>query len=276
MQPKAEPKVREGFHLTSDGPPLPPGAKAGSKSAFTIPDGSPFTPNPGSSLSLAQLTFRPTLYENEEGGYSDLSTRMPRATEEGEQVQEPESPVGEGPPIVDVMPDNSRNSRGPGKLYGRSLIDDLENRKAEIRGKRRVFTGDERPSMMARSSTYNTLIDPASLQRPASQHMDSSNSGASLGRRKTLLNLDGPNEGNGLDTRKSQLALGPRVSNVKSTFGVDTLWEREMAKLRAMEAADKAEQPKEESPSGSPLEKENQDLSPAPVLPEIQRASTKR
>jgi hypothetical protein len=129
--------------------------------------------------------------------------------------------------------------------------------------------------MMARSSTYNTLIDPASLQRSTSQHMDSSNSGASLGRRKTLLNFDDA-KGDGPDSRKSQLAPEPRASNVKSTFGVDTLWEREMAKLRAMEATDRAERAKEESPAGGPLDKENQVPSPTPVLPEIQRASIKR
>lgn len=87
---------------------------------------------------------------------------------------------------------------------------------------------------MTRSSTHSTLIDPNSLNRPVSGRMDTSNSSQTLARRKTLLNFDdklAPPE----PMRKST-AFGPRTSNVKSVFGKDHIWEREMAKLQEMQA----------------------------------------
>jgi hypothetical protein len=88
--------------------------------------------------------------------------------------------------------------------------------------------------MMIRSSTHSTFIDPNSLNRPVSQRMNTSNSGQTLARRKTLLNLD-----DGLsppEPMRKSTAFGPRSSNVKSVFGKDHIWEREMTKLREMEA----------------------------------------
>lgn len=148
-----------------------------------------------------------------------------------------------------------------------------------------MFAGDERPSMMARSSTHKSLVDPNSLNRPVSQGLDNSNSSQGPTRRKTLLNFDedrlappGPN-------RKST-ALGPRASNVKSVFGTDHIWEREMAKLREMEAREReaaglsAEPPTTPgtNSNGDPSETLPRPLSQAPsnLLPEIPKVSARK
>lgn len=109
----------------------------------------------------------------------------------------------------------------------------------------RVFTGDQRPSMMARNlQRASTLIDPASLQaRPTNQRLSSYGSQEpkqAVGNRnsvsiKPLLNFE--------DGSK---ALQPSTSanrniGARSVFGVDTLWEREMAKLHEMQALEKIE-----------------------------------
>src|SRR6266852_4245061 len=99
----------------------------------------------------------------------------------------------------------------------------------------RVFTGDDRPSMMARGPRQqsSTLIDPTSLnQRPTSQNMLSgSEARPNLARRgsrggKPLLNFDE-------DRSPGLQAASPAVgqNKTRSVFGVDTLWEREMTKL---------------------------------------------
>jgi len=128
------PTVRGGFQLSRDGPPLPAGARSVRKSmAFEEPP-NPFTPNSRASLSLAQLTFRSGLH-TEDIGYSE-NVAMPRATTDGEQVRLP-SPEPEEIPTIPAPPEEKKDRRGPGKLYGKSLIDDLEARKAVMRGKRR-------------------------------------------------------------------------------------------------------------------------------------------
>ena len=102
-----------------------------------------------------------------------------------------------------------------------------------------VFTGDERPSMMARQRT-STLIDPASLQtRPMSKQLSSSGPQA-LGRQnsmsmKPLLNFNDEDKG----LRPPPVA--GRLPTSRSVFGVDTLWEREMAKLKEIEAQEARE-----------------------------------
>ena len=133
------PTVRDGFHLSRDGPPLPAGARAARKSmAFEeLPPPNPFTPNSRATLSLAQLTFRSGLH-SQDIGYSE-NVGVPRATADGEQVKPP-SPEPEEIPIITTPPEEKKNRKVPGKLYGKSLIDDLEARKAEMRGKRRYFT----------------------------------------------------------------------------------------------------------------------------------------
>ncbi|TDL29385.1 hypothetical protein BD410DRAFT_779783 [Rickenella mellea] len=250
---------RDGFLMSSDGPPLPPGARTSRSitalqpsTSLNVPVASnSFTANPRLSLSASQLLFRNTLMVGgqRDVAYVDIDGRLKRAQEDGEQVEQewPEEVKPEVDTEVDavVIPveEDDKQRRPPGKLYGKSLIDDLEFRKTQIRSKQRVFTGDQRPSMMDRRVTRSsTLIDPASLQpRPQSQHMDSFNSAKSrqsLVRRgsrnsKPLLNFeDDPGVGE----------LGPSTSvRGKSVFGVDTLWEREMAKLKQIEAVEAVE-----------------------------------
>ncbi|KAJ7180069.1 hypothetical protein C8R43DRAFT_386026 [Mycena crocata] len=108
--------------------------------------------------------------------------------------------------------------------------------------------------MMARPQAQrkSTLIDPASLQarpisqgRPLTQHMgsfDSQGSQQALGRKnslnsKPLLNFED-------DDKMLRPGPGPRggPSNSRSVFGVDTLWERELVKLKEIEAREKIEE----------------------------------
>ena len=139
--------------------------------------------------------------------------------------------------------------------------------------------------MMARSSTHSTLIDPNSLNRPVSQRMDTSNSGQGLVRRKTLLNLDEDKLAPSGPMRKSA-TFGPRVSNVKSVFGTDHIWEREMDKLRKLEAREKevagqSAEPLATTEATSDLHPS--ELSPRPqsqatssLLPEITKVSARK
>ncbi|GLB33794.1 hypothetical protein LshimejAT787_0106780 [Lyophyllum shimeji] len=243
-------RIRDGFQST-DGPPLPPGARSSRRisAAFSAMESPPiasnsFTPNALAALSLSQRTFRNTL-GGQRDSYMD-GPGLPRATAEGEQAQL-ETELEEVPVVPVSNLEGYSTGRPAGKLYGKSLIDDLENRKAQMRNKQRVFTGDERPSMMARGSLYqrsNTLIDQAALQsRPASQHMPSFGSQGSqqaLGRRnssniKPLLNFEE-------DDKPAAKAPGARLPSGRSVFGVDTLWEKEMAKLKEIEAKEKQEE----------------------------------
>ncbi|KAG6850042.1 hypothetical protein H0H93_002051 [Arthromyces matolae] len=299
--PPTNEKLRDGFELSTDGPPLPPGARSSRRlssvlSPMEVPSlaSNSFTPNPLSSLSLSQMTFRNTLrIDGQRDSY--VNTELPRATTDGEQAQfEPD--VDEIPIVAVTDADEPfKTNRPAGKLFGKSLIDDLENRKAQMRSKQRVFSGDDRPSMMARTSTQrsSTLIDPATLQsRPASQHLHSFGPPASqqaLGRRnsvKPLLNFD--------DETNSRLPHG------RSVFGVDTLWEREMVKLKEIEAREKQEEDEREirdATEGAKKKKKRKDRSKAsrprpesgtfspntepkvsvepPVLPDIPRAVKK-
>ena len=141
-------KVREGFRLSTSGPPLPPGART-SRPISAAYDQFPmashmFTPNPRLNLSLAQLAFRNTLLVGGERdvAYSDIDRVLPRATEDGEQMhmldeeevndygtQERPGPVFANEPM--------QTGRPAGKLFGKSLIDDLESRKLNMRNKQR-------------------------------------------------------------------------------------------------------------------------------------------
>ena len=74
--------------------------------------------------------------------YADIDERLKRATEDGEQVtldvEEPPvvaQPTGTPLPEPPVSP-----GRPPGKLYGKSLIDDLQARKAEMKAKQRYVS----------------------------------------------------------------------------------------------------------------------------------------
>ncbi|KAG2367393.1 hypothetical protein BDR07DRAFT_1326932 [Suillus spraguei] len=256
---------RIGFETSTDGPPLPPGARSANRSStsltnYTTPLSAPiasnsFTPNPRASLTLSQLAFRNTLVVGGQRdiAYSDIDRRLPRAMKDGEQAkfeeleEEEESPVPVSIPLPPVPPPTEIEIKRPaGKLYGRSLIDNLEHRKAEIKQKARVFTGDERPLMMVRGQIRrsSTLIDPQTLGRPPSQNLDTAitpNPRQSLLRRNSsggrpLLDMDGEKAPTNLGPGAGQL-----LSKSRSVFGVDTLWDLEMVKLSKMEAEEKAE-----------------------------------
>jgi len=163
---------------------------------------------------------------------------------------------------------------------------------------------------MSRAHRSSTLIDPASLHaRPVSQHVNSlppQGSQQPLGRKnslniKPLLNFDG-------DQQHPTINLAAdNTRNVRSVFGVDTIWEREMAKLQEIEAEEKAQadeiQKREEAsqskkrkgrrkgkgkskeddpelmqyvPSTEPHNDPSRVSMDPPVLPSIQKATTRR
>jgi hypothetical protein len=141
---------REGFEITADGPPLPHGARSNSSNRLTsgglgtAPGSVPiasnsFTPNPRASLTLSQLTFRNTLMVGgqRDVAYEDIDTGLRRATEDGEQIIDETLEEEPARPVTVVVDEPEGNNRPPGKLYGRSLVDVLEQRKAVMRSKQR-------------------------------------------------------------------------------------------------------------------------------------------
>ncbi|KAL1730723.1 hypothetical protein EV714DRAFT_272458 [Schizophyllum commune] len=251
--PPAPPITRDGFILSSDGTPLPPGARASRRAsalhAFGIdPSAIPvasnsFTPNPRANLTLSQLTFRNNLAVDgqRDVAYADIDASLPRATHDGEQIELEDPPVQPDVARPASVSASQLPARGPGKLFGVSLIDHLEQRKAEMRSKQRVFTGDNRPTMMARGQLQRqtTLIDPNTLNiRPQTQRMSSYQSAPDIMRRQS--------QGKPLVDMTAEGLTPPRAlgqpSAVRSVFGVDTLWEREMAKVKEIEAQEAAEE----------------------------------
>lgn len=147
-------QTRDGFELTTDGPPLPPGARTAARASTAsllspsfdageqLGDG--FTPNPRASLTLSQLMFRNTLMVDgqRDVAFKDIEDKynLRWATEEGEQVAmdiQESTPAIPTMEVTDVDAEAPRDKRAPGKLYGKSLIDDLEARKAQMKGKQR-------------------------------------------------------------------------------------------------------------------------------------------
>ena len=127
--------IHEGFEDTIGARPMPPGAKTtglqpGSTMFGTGEQGIGFTPNPRSSMSPAQPTFRNTLMAGGEKdvAFADIEANLQRAEEEGVQVD-----VGLGP---EEAPEPPR--RAPGKLYGHSVMDALEARKNQLKGQTAV------------------------------------------------------------------------------------------------------------------------------------------
>ena len=150
LQPVVRP--HSGFVTSTDGPPLPPGARSARPSSQVELTPAPvasnsFTPNPRASLTLSQLAFRNALVVGGQRdiSYADIDSRLPRAAREGEQVkfeieeEEPEeSPPPVSIPLPPVPPPTEIELKRPaGKLYGWSLIDNLEHRKAEMKQKAR-------------------------------------------------------------------------------------------------------------------------------------------
>ena len=141
-------KFRDGFELSADGPPLPLGARSSrriSSLSLLEPGGeniplasNSFTPNPFTDLTLSQKTFRNTLVvADQSSSCVGLANNLPRAAEDGEKVEL--DPAANEEALVSHNVDliSSKGSRPAGKLYGKSLIDDLENRKAQMRSKQR-------------------------------------------------------------------------------------------------------------------------------------------
>lgn len=137
--PEPSSKVRDGFELSTDGPPLPPGARSSRRlSSFSglNPSSNAIasTSNLLQDLSLSQKTFRNTLVIG--GQPLAIDQDLPRAIRDGDQVHL-------DPPVIpDNLPSQggelpSGSGRPAGKLFGKSLIDDLEARKAELRSKQR-------------------------------------------------------------------------------------------------------------------------------------------
>ena len=149
-QPPPQTQLRDGFMLSTDGPPLPPGARSARRnSAMPTLDAAnkppvasnSFTPNPLMNLSLSQMTFRNTLHiGGQRDPYSEVIAGLPRATEDGDQI-EFEAPGGNvddnPPPVIAPTAMGPDQTRPAGKLFGKSLIDDLELRKVQMRGKQR-------------------------------------------------------------------------------------------------------------------------------------------
>jgi hypothetical protein len=143
---------REGFEISTDGPPLPQGARPNRLSSGGLLGNTPgsagpiasnsFTPNPRASLTLSQLTFRNTLMigGQRDVAYVDLETGVRRAAEDGEQVTEELPEEEPARPVTVVVDEPESNGRAPGKLYGRSLVDELEHRKAVMRSKQRYVS----------------------------------------------------------------------------------------------------------------------------------------
>lgn len=94
---------------------------------------------------------------------------------------------------------------------------------------------------MARSTTGpNTFIDPESLNsRPTTQYLHPSQVQEEI-RRKRASGMPLVS----LDSDQSLAPPRPGIPQTKSVFGVDKVWERELAKLRAAEEAERLEQAK--------------------------------
>ncbi|WWC69099.1 uncharacterized protein I206_103035 [Kwoniella pini CBS 10737] len=213
--PPPQIKLPEGYTLGEK--PLPPGAKTQGerpKSGFN-------------HLSISQRTFRSSLMVN---GLHDEEF-VGGATEDGE--------MGIKGRDLDV----GALERRPGKLFGRSLMDELEARKSAQKGKQRVFTGDSRPAMMARSSMFEPptiSLSPTSPPLPGSANSNRPQSMHPIGNRAPLLSFD--SKGDIHPTSPDNLGIpdqGGRISKSKSVFGVDQIWEKELAKLKLIQEEDR-------------------------------------
>lgn len=120
--------VPAGFQLATLGPPLPPGAQTGSPSALT--------PNPRLSMTLSQLTFRNSLLTDGQRDvtFVDIERNLRRAEKDGEQIIQEED-------IEEEIAQEQRQAHGrpAGKLYGRSLMDELQSRKEKLKGRTRYL-----------------------------------------------------------------------------------------------------------------------------------------
>lgn len=241
QNPPPPPDVPDGFQLAILGPPLPLGMQAKENNSLT--------PNPRLTLTLSQLTFRNSLMNEgqRDVAFVDIERNLRRAEKDGEQIIQEED-------IEEEIAREQKQAHGrpAGKLYGRSLMDELQARKEKLKSKQRyfasalktmslfvlnpfcvrVFTGDQRPSMMSRGHLRRsgTLIDPTTLHNPPQVQGQIQDGHTDLQRRPSK--------------SKPLLSFDPQPGNVKnkSVFGVDQLWERELHRLKEIEAAEKEEE----------------------------------
>ncbi|ORX33404.1 hypothetical protein BD324DRAFT_640007 [Kockovaella imperatae] len=219
LPPPSPPKnVPDGYTLGDK--PLPPGSRS---SILSLAN-----PRPGLPMSLSMRTFRDSLLAD-----------IPR-----EDVVE-----AQGEQEGELEPE-AEDERRPGKLYGTSLMDQLEARKAAQRSRQRVFVGDSRPAMMARPSQGQEVesIQPDTAQRDTILQSKS--------------NVD-------------LAASHDRISKSRSVFGVDQLWEKELAKLKVRqeeEAREAAQQAAREALEGKKRGKKDKGkgkVTPTPIEPEL-------
>lgn len=125
VAPEPPKPVRDGYMESTDARPLPPGARSGRTSMY----GNGLGMNPRSSMTLSQLTFRNSLIVGgqRDPAYADIENNLKRAMREGEIIEQEYEPE----------PEETVPARAAGKLYGRSLIDDLEARKAQMKSRNR-------------------------------------------------------------------------------------------------------------------------------------------
>ncbi|GMK54075.1 hypothetical protein CspeluHIS016_0106610 [Cutaneotrichosporon spelunceum] len=216
-RPTATVHIPEGFMLGEK--PLPDDARA-----------SILNQGKGVPLSLAQRTFASSLMVGGARdsdffqGQADEGEVLPGITEEERYAVEQER-------------------RQPGKLYGTSLIDQLEARKTALSNKKRVFYGDNRPSMMARTTPSGFLGPPDGNpgQRPMSYAPDGNRMSMAVADRPKSYaprvpgapGVPPPN----LPDDDGDIGTANRMRNTRSVFGTDTVWEREMAKLKELQDA---------------------------------------
>ncbi|KAE8541710.1 hypothetical protein D1P53_001881 [Cryptococcus gattii VGV] len=196
---------------------------------------------PGRPLSLSQKTFRSSLLVDGKRDYEEYFV--------GSSEIEGEMGVSSRDITIDAI------QRRPGKLYGKSLIDELEARKAMMKGKQRVFTGDSRPAMMSRSTMF---FEPSSMVPPSTDLIadprystESRPSSFRSPEDQPLIRSDTIDDGQRMNPSDSN----QRDTKGRSIFGVDHIWEMEMAKLKSM-LDEGAGSGKIEAPLGNKEDKE--------------------
>ncbi|KAL7411934.1 hypothetical protein BDY24DRAFT_416497 [Mrakia frigida] len=222
---------------------------------------------PQKRLSLAQKTFRASLVvDGKRGGEF-----MGGALEEGQRGWELDEDAGLESVVGAVAAGRGEDEyRGPGSLYGRSLMEVLEERKLALKSKQRVFAGDSRPAMFTRTKSSGSFNSQRPNSMAGSIHLNptlpggrplSSTSPNSL---HEILNDDfNPARPNTLlnpgDETNSRPGM-PKKRN--SVFGIDELWEKETRQREAeeREEAERVEKRQEEERLKLSLEEEKKRL----------------
>ena len=109
----------------------------------------------------------------------------------------------------------------------------------------RVFRGDERPSMMQRPQVTRsgTLIDAQALHQNAQGDVRRPDLQRSPSSGEPLLNFaTDPIPGTNIQARPQIGRAGNNLPTVRSVFGVDQIWEKELAKLQKIEELERVEE----------------------------------